>query len=270
MLGLSDTHCHLNLKTAFQEDFESVIARAWEAGLDRILVPGIDLETSRLAVHLAEDDERIYAAVGIHPNEALLWDATTLQELMTLASHPKVVAIGEIGLDFYRDRAPRDLQIEILKEQLEISAKLQLPVVLHNRESMQELWSILAEWHNGLTEKGNPIQSHPGVFHAFSDELSTAKKLAEKSFFIGIGGPVTFTNALDRQRMVSELPLSAVLLETDAPYLAPHPHRGRRNEPAFVALVAQKIAELKQVPATQVAEITSNNANRLFNWRNHS
>lgn len=270
MFGLSDTHCHLNLKTAFQEDFGSVIARAWEAGLDRILVPGIDLETSRLAVQLAESDERIYAAVGIHPNEALSWESSTQQELMNLGNHRKVVAIGEIGLDFYRDHAPRDLQIEILQKQLEISARLQLPVVLHNREAMQELWSILAEWHNDLKEKENPIQSHPGVFHAFSDELSTANKLAEKSFLIGIGGPVTFTNALNRQKMVSELPLSAVLLETDAPYLAPHPHRGRRNEPAFVALVAQKIAELKQVPVTEVAEITSINANELFNWRNHS
>jgi TatD DNase family protein len=270
LFSLSDTHCHLNLKTAFQEDLESVVARGWEAGLDRILVPGIDLETSSQAVQLAESDERIYAAVGIHPNDALKWDSSTLQALITLANHPKVVAIGEIGLDFYRDHAPRDLQIEILKKQLDISACLHLPVVLHNREAMQELWTILAEWHSGLKATGNPIHTRPGVFHAFSDDLATAKKLAEKSFFIGIGGPVTFTNALERQKTVSDLPLRAILLETDAPYLAPHPHRGRRNEPAFLALVAQKIAELHRVPVSQVAEITSNNANRLFNWRNHS
>ncbi|HWQ04515.1 MAG TPA: TatD family hydrolase [Longilinea sp.] len=270
MFGLSDTHCHLNLNTAFQEDFESVLSRAWKAGLDRILIPGIDLETSRLAVQLAESDERIYAAVGIHPNEALTWNESTQQEISTLANHPKVVAIGEIGLDFYRNHAPRDLQIEILKKQLEISANMQLPVILHNRDAMQELWFILSEWHDGLSKEGNPINTHPGVFHAYADDLATANKLVEKSFFLGIGGPVTFTNALDRQQTTSGLPLSAVLLETDAPFLAPHPHRGRRNEPAFIALVAQKVAELKQVSESLIVEITSNNANRLFDWRNHS
>lgn len=270
MFELSDTHCHLNLKTAFQEDFEQVLSRAWEAGLDRILIPGIDLETSRLAIQMAESDERIFAAVGIHPNEAQTWDSSTQQEITSLANHPRVVAIGEIGLDFYRDHAPRDLQIEILTKQLEISADLQLPVILHNRDAMQPLWSILAEWHHNLSSSGNPLQAHPGVCHAYSDDLFMAAKLMEKSFFIGIGGPVTFTNAAERQITLSGLPLAAILLETDAPYLAPHPHRGRRNEPAYVALVAQKVAELQRVPVTQVAEITSNNANRLFDWRNHS
>jgi len=219
---------------------------------------------------MAESDERIFAAVGIHPNEAQTWDSSTQQEITSLANHPRVVAIGEIGLDFYRDHAPRDLQIEILTKQLEISADLQLPVILHNRDAMQPLWSILAEWHHNLSSSGNPLQAHPGVCHAYSDDLFMAAKLMEKSFFIGIGGPVTFTNAAERQITLSGLPLAAILLETDAPYLAPHPHRGRRNEPAYVALVAQKVAELQRVPVTQVAEITSNNANRLFDWRNHS
>lgn len=267
MIGLSDTHCHLNLKTAFQEDFEAVIARAWEAGLDRILVPGIELETSKLAIQLAEKNERIYAAVGVHPNDACSWDASTLHELALLAGHPKVVAIGEIGLDYYRDHAPHDLQVEILKKQLELAADLRLPVILHNRDAFQDLWPILAEWHAGLVERDNPLQARPGVFHAFAEDLPAAFELLGKSFLVGIGGPVTFKNAPDRQSVVSGLPLSGILLETDAPFLAPHPHRGQRNEPAYVARVAEKIAALRQIPVSQVVEATSCNADRLFEWR---
>ncbi len=270
MVGLSDTHCHLNLKTAFQEDFEAVLSRAWEAGLDRILIPGMELESSRLAVQLAERDERIFAAVGVHPNDASAWDASTLQELTRLAHHPKVVAIGEIGLDYYRDFAPRELQIEILEKQLELAANLRLPVILHNRDSLHDLRPILAEWRAGLVRSNNPLQARPGVFHAFAEDLATAFDLLDKSFLLGIGGPVTFKNAQDRQNVVSRLPLSAVLLETDSPYLAPQPHRGRRNEPAYVALVAEKVASLQQLSVSQVMEITSDNANRLFEWRNHS
>ncbi len=270
MVGLSDTHCHLNLKTAFQEDFDAVLSRAWEAGLDRILIPGMDLASSRLAVQLAESDERIYAAVGVHPNEASTWDASTLPEIATLAHHPKVVAIGEIGLDYYRDFAPPELQIGILTQQLELAASLRLPVILHNRNSLQDLWPIMAEWCTGLARSNSPLQARPGVFHAFAEDLPTACKLLEESFLLGIGGPVTFKNAQDRQSVVNGLPLSAILLETDAPYLAPQPHRGRRNEPAYVALVAEKIASLKQLSVSQVMEMTSSNANRLFEWRNHS
>lgn len=270
MVGLSDTHCHLNLKTAFQEDFDTVLTRAWEAGLDRILVPGMELESSRLAVQLAESDERIYAAVGVHPNDALSWDTSTLQELTLLAGHPKVVAIGEIGLDFYRDHAPRDLQIEILKKQLDLAAALRLPIIVHNRDAMQEIWPLILDWLDGLARSANPLQAHPGVFHAFSEDLVTASRLCEKHFLLGIGGPVTFKNAKDRQNVVSGLPLSSIVLETDAPYLAPQPHRGRRNEPAYVALVAEKIAQIKQTSDSQIREITTNNADRLFEWRNHS
>lgn len=270
MVGLSDTHCHLNLKTAFQEDLEAVISRAWEAGLDRILVPGIDLESSRLALELAESDERIYAAVGVHPNDALTWDASTARELSRLAESPRVVAIGEIGLDFYRDHAPRETQVEILERQLELAADLRLPVILHNRAAMQDLWPLLAKWHDTLVREGNPLQERPGVFHAYTEDLPTASRLFERAFVVGIGGPVTFKNAQDRQSLVREIPPSAVLLETDAPFLAPHPHRGRRNEPAYVALVAEKIAELKQLSVAQVVETTAANADRLFKWRFNS
>lgn len=270
MVGLSDTHCHLNLKTAFQEDLAAVLSRAWGAGLDRILVPGIDLESSRLALELAESDRRIFAAVGVHPNDALTWSASTIRELARLAESPRVVAIGEIGLDYYRDHAPRETQVDILEKQLDLAANLRLPVILHNRDAMQDLWPLLARWHDKLVREGNPLQERPGVFHAYAEDLTTVSRLSEHAFVVGIGGPVTFKNAQDRQRVVSELPLSAVLLETDAPFLAPHPHRGRRNEPAYVALVAEKIAELKQLSVAQVVETTAGNADRLFEWRNYS
>lgn len=270
MVRLSDTHCHLNLKTAFQEDFDAVLARAWEAGLDRILIPGIDVEASRLAVELAEKDERIFAAVGVHPNDARSWNPATLQELTALARHPRVVAIGEIGLDYYRDHAPRELQIEILNKQLELAAALGLPVIVHNRDAMTDLWPILSAWQSTLAKTGKPLSSHPGVLHAYTEDEQTARKVIAQSFYVGIGGPVTFKNAPDRQKVVSELPMSSMLLETDAPFLAPHPHRGQRNEPAYVALVAEKIASLKQIPVDDVIDITAGNANRLFEWRNFS
>lgn len=270
MFGLSDTHCHLNLKTAFQEDFEEVLARAWETGLDRILIPGIDLETSRLAVEMAERDDRIYAAIGVHPNDALKWNEATRQDLMTLARHPKVVAIGEIGLDYYRDHAPRDRQLEILEIQLEMAASLELPVIIHNRDAIHDLWPILREWQSQLVQAGNPLKARPGVLHAYTEDLPTALAIIDRSFFLGVGGPVTFKNARDRQEIVRALPLSSILIETDAPYLAPHPHRGQRNEPGFVSQVAGQIASLKQLPVSEVVVITAGNANRLFEWRNRS
>lgn len=270
MFGLSDTHCHLNLKTAFQEDFEGVLARAWETGLDRILVPGIDIETSRLAIELADQDERIFAAIGIHPNDALTWTSSTRQELVRLAEHPRVVAIGEIGLDYYRDHAPRDIQREILMIQLGIAAEFDLPVIIHNRQAFHDLWPILKEWHSQLIHSGSTIQARPGVLHAYTEDLSVAFDVIEESFLVGIGGPVTFTNAQERQLLVRDLPIDSILLETDAPFLAPHPHRGKRNEPAFVSLVAEKVAALKQMQLLDVINITAGNAYRLFEWRNGS
>ena len=270
MFGLSDTHCHLNLKTAFQEDFEEVLSRAWETGLDRILIPGIDLETSRLAVEMAQKDDRIFAAIGIHPNDALKWKDTNRQDLMTLAQNPKVVAIGEIGLDYYREHAPRDIQLEILKIQLELAASLELPVILHNRDAIHDLWPILQDWHSTLVRTGNPLKTRPGVLHAYTGDLPAAITAIDRSFLLGIGGPVTFKNAQDRQEIVRQLPLSSILIETDAPYLAPHPHRGQRNEPGFVSLIADQIALLKQIQTSEVVITTAGNANRLFEWRNRS
>jgi TatD DNase family protein len=263
---LTDTHCHLNLNI-FQEDLPQILSRAWEAGIHRILVPGIDLETSRLAVELADRHPNLYAAVGIHPGDASTWNTETLPVLRELAQHPKTAAIGEIGLDYYRDRSPRPLQQEVFWTQLELAGELGLPVVIHNRESLDDLWAALTKWHHQLVSSGKPLASCPGVLHSYDGTLSTASQAVEKGFFIGISGPVTYKNAAERQNIVANLPLDHLLIETDAPYLTPHPHRGRwPNEPAFVSYVAEKIAALHQKPLQTVTQVTWDNAAKLFDW----
>lgn len=230
-------------------------------------MPGIDLETSRQVISISERHPNLYAAVGIHPNEALSWDEQTLSELRAMACHPRVLAIGEIGLDYYRDRAPRELQHQILQFQIELAAEIEKPIIIHSRESIQDLWPILSSWQSNLAHHRSPLARHPGVLHSYDGNISTALKAIEQSFMIGISGPVTFRNAPIRQELVAALPLESLLLETDAPFLTPHPMRGKRNEPAFIPLIAEKIAELHAQPRPVVAEITTRNAHRLLGWR---
>jgi TatD DNase family protein len=193
-LALVDTHCHLNLD-AFQEDLPEVLERAWENGIDRILIPGINVETSRAAVALAEQHPSLYAAVGVHPNDANSWNEDTQGVLRELAEHSKVVAVGEIGLDYYRDYAPRPLQQHILQQQLRLAAELCLPVVLHNRDALSDLWPALREWQRELEQSQNALASRPGVLHSYDGDLNTALEATGQNFFIGISGPVTFRNA---------------------------------------------------------------------------
>jgi TatD DNase family protein len=262
---LTDTHCHLNLNT-FQEDLSDVIARAEEAGVERILVLGIDLLSSRLAVEIAERYRMVYAAVGVHPSDANLWDEKSAASLRELTKSAKVVAIGEIGLDYYRDHAPRELQRQIFHEQLLIAAETDLPVSVHNRSATQDVWQELTVWQAGLREKGSELAGHPGVLHSFDGTLEDANGMIKCGFFLGISGPVTFSNARQRQQLVSELPLSALLIETDAPYLTPQPHRGRRNEPAYTHFIVEKLAALHQLEYSVIAQETFSNAARLFAW----
>lgn len=262
---LSDTHCHLNLNI-FQDDLRLLLERAWQQGVDRILVPGIDLETSQLAVELCERHETLYAAVGIHPHGASGWSGSTEKALHELARHPKTVAIGEIGLDYYRNLSPRSVQQDVFRIQLDLAGTYSLPVIIHNREAMSDVWTIIESWHDQLTRAKSPLAKRPGVFHSFDGNLQAGLRAAEKYFFIGITGPVTFKNALVRQEVAAGLPVSRLLLETDAPYLTPHPYRGRRNEPAYVALIAEKLASLHHLPVEDLVHATWNNAEELFHW----
>ena len=265
MANLTDTHCHLNYRL-FDQDLDAVIARAWQNGLTHILVPGIDIEACHKAINISQNNVKVFAAVGIHPNDAGTWDNKTLPELRKLAANPRVVAIGEIGLDYYRDRAPRDLQIEIFKTQLDLAAEVGKPVIVHSRNALAGVIAQLQDWQARLAQQGSPLTERPGVLHAYAGDLHEAKTAISRHFYIGIGGVVTFKNAKTYQQMVATLPLDSLLIETDAPFLTPHPYRGQRNEPAHVAFVGEKIAELHHKPVSEVAHTTSRNAQKLFQW----
>jgi len=259
-MRLVDTHCHLDFRD-FKADLSEVLNRAWATGVECILVPGIDLQTSQAAVELAEAHPQIYAAVGVHPNDAMLWDESTPEILEAMANHPKVVAIGEIGLDYYRQRTPWERQKQVLWEQLNLAERLKLPVVIHTRNASPDDRACIIETLEILEKT-----SLNGVLHSFSGNLSEAERTLALGFFIGITGPVTFKNAAELREVVAVVPLDRLLIETDSPFLTPHPHRGQRNEPANVRFVAEKISELHNQPVGIVTETLVANAQRLFQW----
>ena len=263
---LTDTHCHLDFAD-FDQDRELVISRAREAGLERILNPGTDLTTSRAALKLAEQNDEIYAAVGVHPNSALSWNGDTGGELEELASHPKAKAIGEIGLDYYRKGAPIEVQRTVFTAQLSLAAKMGLPVIIHNRDACEDVMGILDGWVDELKKNNSKLVDRPGVLHSFSGNLAMAEWAVERNFFIGLTGPVTYRNADLLRQVVARVPLENVLIETDSPFLTPHPFRGKRNEPAHVRLIAGKIGELRTIEMEVVAQASTRNAGRLFCWR---
>lgn len=263
---LSDTHCHLNFPH-YDEDRKIVIGRCRAAGIARILIPGIDVESNQAALKLADDYAEVYAAIGVHPNSAASWDEHTCHVLEQMARHPKVVAVGEIGLDYYRKGAPVDLQKQVFGAQLCLARNLSLPVIIHNRDAYPDVQDSLAEWILDLRKSGSPLAARPGVLHSFSGDLSQAQWAVAHEFYIGITGPVTYKNALQIQRVARDVPLGKLLVETDSPYLPPHPYRGERNEPAHIAVIASKIAELRTVDIAEIARATSENAAKLFGWR---
>lgn len=264
MIPYTDTHCHLYFDL-FDEDRQQVIRRAWKAGLVWILNPGIDLPTNQASIDLAKAyPGRISAAVGVHPNFGEPWTDEIMDGLREQVVQLGVVAVGEIGLDYYRQHTPHDQQRIMLEAQLELAAEFSLPVVIHNRDATDDLMQILSDWHRGLVQVGNPLADGPGVLHGFSADLEIAQRALEMGFYLGIGGPVTFKNAPDRKAVTSNLPLDRILLETDAPFLAPHPHRGQRNEPAYIPLIAEEIARLHNITPKEVTEATFTNAKRLF------
>jgi len=272
---LTDTHCHLDLNK-FDEDRESVIERATETGLERMLIPGLDLESSQSAIGLAEVYPHIYAAVGFHPTDLDKFSEKAFDKIQALATHPRVVAVGEIGIDYYwvKERQARAFQIEALKRQLTFAESVSKPVIIHMREEEDawfgqasiDLLETLTEWHEKLQAQGHILAGKPGVLHSFNGNLETARKVMALNFYIGVTGPVTYKNAEEKRQIIRQLPLERLLIETDAPFLTPVPHRGKRNEPAFVAYIADKIAEIHMTTREQVAEITTTNAARLFGW----
>lgn len=260
---LADTHAHLDF-SQFDEDREQVVDRAASEGVTRIVTVGFDLDSSLQAVCLSGENTGLWACVGVHPHQASLVTPEGLDSLRGLSAHRKVVAIGEIGLDYYRDRSPRDVQRQVLGQQLELAADTGKPVVIHDREAHGDLMRILRGWAEAVVPSSNGLRPPLGVVHCFSGDRTMAEELFELGFYISVAGPVTFPNARRLQALVAGLPLDRLLLETDCPFLAPHPYRGKRNEPANVKLVAQKIAELKDMSLEDVSRVTTENACRVF------
>ncbi|OIJ14476.1 hydrolase TatD [Anaerobacillus arseniciselenatis] len=251
---LFDTHAHLNADQ-FEEDVALVIERAKEEGVSNIVVVGFDEKTIKGAINLAENYDFIYAAVGWHPVDAIDMTEDHLKWIEELASHPKVVALGEMGLDYHWDKSPKDVQKEVFRKQIQLAKKVNLPIIIHNRDAHEDIVTILKE------EDASAVG---GIMHCFGSSLDIAKQCLKMNFYISFGGPVTFKNAKRPKEVAKEIPLDRLLIETDCPYLAPHPYRGKRNEPSYVKLVAEAIAELKDITYEEVVAVTNENAKKLF------
>jgi len=263
MVSLVDTHCHLNVGQ-FDADREGVLRRAGEAGVVSIVLPGLDLPSSEKICSLASQIPEIYTAVGVHPNDLdHVGDIEpTLYALHTLTTHEKVIAIGEISLDYHWMKTPKEVQHEWLLRQLKLASHVALPVILHNRDSTEDFTRLLIEWVSaGLTSE---IQSRPGVEHSFSGNWDDAQRFLDLGFYIGFTGPLTFPKSVELRDIAAKAPADRILIETDAPYLAPVPHRGKRNEPAYVRYVAEKLAEIWHLELIAVADLTTQNAITLF------
>ncbi|GIL12161.1 MAG: hydrolase TatD [Chloroflexota bacterium] len=255
-----DTHCHLNFDS-YRDDLEAVIARAAAAGVTRVIVPAIDPNTSRDILALCSRHAGLFAAVGIHPNSSADFTPALLKPLADMAAHPKVVAIGEIGLDYYWDKSPKPKQFEAFESQLALAAKLALPVIIHNREASADIMDILESWIRGLPDS---LKTRPGVLHSFSAPADIAERALEAGFYIGFTGPITYKKADDLRAVAARVPLDRLLVETDGPFLTPTPHRGQRNEPAYIPFIVERLAALHQVTVEQMAQATTENAARLF------
>ncbi len=250
---LIETHAHLYFDQ-FDEDREQVIQRADEAGVKKIINIAVDLETSKQCIELAEKYEGLFATVGIHPNDSTKLGKASLLELRELCGHKKVVAIGEIGMDFYWDRCPVEVQERAFREQIRLAKEVGLPIVIHNREAAPQIIEVL---------KSEDASELSGVFHCFSEDTAIAKEVLDFEFHISFTGNLTFKRS-QLPEVAEMVPLDKLLLETDCPFLSPEPKRGRRNEPAHVVYIAQKLAEIKKVEFAELAEVTTSNANRLF------
>ncbi|MBU5214761.1 TatD family hydrolase [Heyndrickxia oleronia] len=251
---LFDTHVHLN-DSQYDLDLKEVIQNAQNAGVKKMVVVGFDRPTINRAMELIETYDFLYASIGWHPVDAIDMTDEDLIWIEELTKHPKVVALGEMGLDYHWDKSPKEIQKEVFRKQIRLAKKVKLPIVIHNREATQDIVDILKE---------EDAQEVGGIMHCFSGSPEIARECINMNFYISLGGPVTFKNAKKPKEVALEIPLNRLLIETDCPYLAPHPYRGKRNEPAYVKLVAEQIAEIKGISFEEVAKQTSLNANKLF------
>ena len=248
-----DSHAHIQL-SQFNRDRDAVLARADKTGVSNILVIGFDMETSLGAVALAEEHTHIYATVGMHPHDAKDLTSDVLKTFRELAEHPKVIALGEIGLDYYRNLSPRPVQKVAFEQQLDLAEELQMPIVIHNRDAYVDILSILEARQRRVR----------GLLHCFTGDVELMQRSLAIGFHIGIGGIVTYPNAKDIQAVARAVPEDRLLIETDCPWLTPQFRRGKRNEPAYVRAVAEKIAELRDTSIETIGKITTENFRTVF------
>ncbi|MFW6252245.1 MAG: TatD family hydrolase [Halanaerobium sp.] len=255
-MRLIDTHAHLDFDD-YNQDREEVFNRARKVGVEKIVNIGADLEGSRRAVKLAEKYDFVYASVGIHPHEADTVNQESLAEIKKLAASPKVRAIGECGLDFYYDNSPREIQKVAFKKQLSLALELELPVVVHSRQAAAETLEILDQ----TADFGDNL-----IFHCYAYGPKEIEEIIKRDYYAAFGGLITFKSAQPIRDALKKMPLNRILLETDAPYLTPAPHRGQRNEPAYLEHIVKKAAAIKGVSAQKLSKITTENAERIYKF----
>jgi len=251
---LFDTHTHINAEE-FNEDLEEVIGRAVDAGMEKMIVVGFDRPTITRAMELIDQYDFLYASIGWHPVDAIDMVEDDLVWIEELSSHPKVVAIGEMGLDYHWDKSPKEIQKEVFRKQIRLAKKVKLPIIIHNREATSDIVEILKE------EEASEVG---GIMHCYGGSVETALECIKMNFYISLGGTVTFKNARKPKEVAEAISLEHLLIETDCPYLAPTPFRGKRNEPSYVKLVAEEIAKIKGISMEEVASKTTENAKKLF------
>jgi TatD DNase family protein len=261
-LNLTDSHCHLQ-DPKFSRDIPQVIQRASATGVTTIVVVGYDMDSSRRAVEIAQSNEGVFATIGVHPHDAKSLTPGDVSTLATLAESPMVVAIGEIGLDFYRNLSPPDVQHRAFRDQLALARTLHLPAVIHARDADGPTFEVLAEHADAISGEGS-AERPLGVMHCFAGDLALAEQYIDLGFLISIAGTITYPNAEQTRAVARGIPFSSLLIETDAPYLTPQSHRVQRNEPAYLVETAKFIAELRAEPPELIAKETASNANRLF------
>lgn len=251
---LFDSHAHLD-DEAFDEDRDSLIKDIFDSGVAFIVNPGADMASSKAAVELSEKYERMYAAVGIHPHDSKDFSDEVLREIEELAAHGKVVAIGEIGLDYYYDFSKKEEQIPAFRKQLRLARKLNMPVIIHDRDAHKDVFEILCE--ENAFDTGV-------VMHCFSGSAEMAAEYIKKGAYISLAGPVTFKNGKKAKEVAKEVPIDRLLIETDSPYLTPHPFRGKRNDSSKVRFVAEEIARVREESFDYIAKKTLQNARKFF------
>ena len=249
-----DTHSHINFEE-YMENFDLLLDEMKQEEIEAVIIPGVEPSTFDEIINLCEKDEMLYCAVGVHPSEFETYNDDVEKRIYELCENKKVIAIGEIGLDYHYCPETKDEQKVIMRKQLKVAEELQLPVLIHDRESHQDCFDIVGEFNLPAV-----------IFHCFSGDKDFALKCVEKGYYIAIGGVVTFKNAKDLKEVATSIPLEKLLLETDAPYLTPVPYRGKRNSPKYLKYIAQEIADLRGISAEEIKDVTTQNAKRIFNF----